>query len=215
MKRMLLCIASAVLCCAPALAQTGTETSAPVVAQPAAQAVSGTVLPTNTELLLRLNEEISSKRMKKVGSTFDLTVANDVMLGNYVVIPRGTPAKGVLSYRTGKGAFGKSAKIEIDMVSINLNGRTIPVGGHYRQEGAGNTGATVGTAVAAGVFSAFVTGRSAVWAQGAEFKAFTKEAIPVTFAATPAVAPVAPAAPAAPATPVAPTATATAPVAAK
>lgn len=145
--------------------------------------------------------------MKKVGSTFDLTVASDVMLGNYVVIPRGTPAKGVLSYRTGKGAFGKSAKIEIDMVSINLNGRTIPVGGHYRQEGAGNTGATVGTAVAAGVFSAFVTGRSAVWAQGAEFKAFTKEAIPVTFAATPAVAPVAPAVPATSVAPAAPAAT--------
>lgn len=165
-------------CSTASLSQTA---SGPVVATMAPQAVPGSVLPTNTELLLRLDEAISSKKAK-VGKTYALSVANDVMLGNFVVIPKGTPATASMSYRTGKGSFGKSAKVEIDMQTLNLNGRTVPIGGHYRQEGRGNTGATVGTVVAAGVFAAFVTGRSAEWPQGSEFKAFTKEAIPVVFA---------------------------------
>lgn len=136
------------------------------------------ILPANTEVMLRLDEEVSSKRLK-VGDTFHLTVLQDVMLGNFVVIPRGTPATGAVSYRTGKGAFGKSAKMEITMNSVDLNGRKIPVTGNFRQEGEGNTGATVGAAVAAGPFAAFVTGRSAVFQNGREFRVATREAIPV------------------------------------
>lgn len=202
--KLLICAATAALVCAPAWAQT----AAPIVAHLAPQAAPGAVLATNTEVLLRLNDQISSKSMKKVGTPFNLTVANDVMLGNYVVIPRGSPAKGVLSYRTGKGAFGKSAKIEIDMVSLEANGRTIPISGHYRQEGGGNTGATVGAVVAVGVFGGFVTGRSATWAQGSEFKAFTKETIPVNFETASAPSP----APAAAQTEAAPSALSTPPL---
>ena len=31
----------------------------------------------------------------------------------------------------GKGAFGKSAKMEIDLRSIEMNGRRIPIQGHF------------------------------------------------------------------------------------
>lgn len=137
-----------------------------------------TILPANTEVMLRLDEEVNSKRLK-VGDSFKLSVLQDVMLGNFVIIPRGTPATGAVSYRTGKGAFGKSAKMEITMNSIDLHGRKIPVTGNFRQEGEGNTGATVGAAVAAGPFAAFVTGRSAVFQNGREFRVSTREAIPV------------------------------------
>lgn len=187
----------------PAFAQT----SEPVVAV-ARPAVTGqtAVLPANTDVAVTLNSELSSKKVKE-GHKFDLSVSRDVMLGDYIVIPRGTLAHGVISYRTGKGAFGKSAKMEIDITSLELGSRSISVAGHFRQEGQGNTGATVGTAVAVGVFSAFVTGRSAVFEQGREFHIFTREPIPVTLAsaapisATPiAATAAAAAAPAAPAT---------------
>ena len=138
-------------------------------------------LPSNTEIWLTVNQQVSSKTTK-VGQKFPLSVSRDVMVGNYVVIPRGTPAEGQLTYRTGKGAFGKSAKIEFDLVDIDLKGRLVPVSGHYRIEGQGNTGATVGVVVAAGVFGAFVTGHSAVIQQGAEYRAFTKEQLPVVLA---------------------------------
>jgi hypothetical protein len=164
----------------------------PVVAVPApaqsaaitARAVTSptgnfTTLPANTELLLRLSQEVNSKRMKE-GETFRVALAQDVMIGNFIVLPKGTPGTGYISYRTGKGAFGKSAKMEITMRSLDLpNGRTITLTGMTRQEGTGNTGATVGTAVAVGVFSAFVTGRSAIFAEGREVRGFTREALEV------------------------------------
>lgn len=156
-------------------------TPTPVVAVARPEAVPGAMLPANSEITLRLDQELTSKTAR-AGTLFNLSVSQDVMLGNFIVIPRGTPAKGNVSYRTGKGAFGKSAKMEIELTEINLNGRVIPITGHYRQEGEGNTGATVATAVAVGVFSAFVTGRSAVFPQGREFKVFTREALPISIA---------------------------------
>jgi PPE-repeat protein len=137
-----------------------------------------TILPSNTEVLLRLEEEVNSKKFK-VGDPFRLSVLQDVMLGNFVVIPRGTPATGTVTYRTGKGGFGKSGKMEVEMRSINLNGRAITITGHFRQEGEGNTGATVGVAVAAGPFAVLVKGRSAIFTRDREFRAFTGESIPV------------------------------------
>jgi hypothetical protein len=119
--------------------------------------------------------------------------------------------------RTGKGAFGKSGKMEIEINEVQLGDRFIPLSGHYRIEGQGNTGATVGAVVAVGVFSAFVPGHSATIAQGTEYKAFTVNALPIALAApaegpaaitaalaaviptlVPARAPATPAAPAAP-----------------
>jgi hypothetical protein len=163
-----------------AVAQDTPQTAAVVAtASPVMPASGQAVLPANTEILVTLNSEVSSKHMK-VGQKFDVSVSRDVMIGNYVVIPRGTPGVGEITFRTGKGAFGKSAKMEIDLRHLSLGGREVPVSGHFRQEGQGNTGATVATAVAVGVFSAFVTGHSAVFEQGRELKGFTRESLPVS-----------------------------------
>lgn len=143
----------------------------------------GNTLPSNTEVWLSLNSSLTSKAAK-VGDKFDLTVSRDVMAGDYVVIPRGTQGHGQLSYRTGKGAFGKSAKIEFDLVDVQVGQRFIPLAGHYRIEGEGNTGAAVGAVVAVGVFGALVTGHSATASQGSEWKAYTKE--PIMLALPPA-----------------------------
>lgn len=155
-----------------------------VVAAPVALVAPGAAtLPANTEVIVSMNSELSSKKFKKAGHTFVLSVANDVRIGDYVVIPKGTPAHGVVTWRTGKGAFGKSAKMEFDITHVDLNGRRIPLTGHFRQEGAGNTGAAVGAAVAVGVFGAFVTGKSAIVEQGREFKVHTTEPLPVMLGA--------------------------------
>lgn len=190
---------AALAAAAPSLAQEPLTASAPQVIV-ARKADVGSSLPSNTEVWLSLNSALSSKDLK-LGDKFDLTVSRDVMAGDYVVISRGTPAHGQISYRTGKGAFGKSAKMEFDLVDVQVGQRFIPVSGHYRIEGQGNTGAAVGAVVAVGVFGAFVTGHSAGAAQGSEWKAYTKEplmialapsapaAIPAAAVATPPAAP--------------------------
>jgi hypothetical protein len=141
---------------------------------------AGATLPSNTEIVLRLNSELTSKKAR-AGDTFVGSVAQDVMLGNMVVIPRGTPAHGVVTYRTGKGSFGKSAKMNYEFRSIELNGQRLPVSGQFRQEGSGNTGATVGAVAAAGLVGGlFVTGKSAVVGTDRDLRVHTTTAIPVT-----------------------------------
>ncbi len=178
---------------APAFAQTAPtaeSTAAPVAATPAPPIVAmplpevgpGSTLPSNTDVWLTLDNKLDSHDVK-VGDPLTFKVARDVMLGNFIVIPRGTPATGRITYRTGRGAFGKSAKLEFDIETINLNGHAIPVSGHYRIAGDGNTGATVGAVAAAGVIGGlFVKGRSAVAAQGSEWKVATKQPVPVEVA---------------------------------
>lgn len=184
--------AAAVLLVSPAFAQQAAPAApaapAPLIATPIAPPPpTQASLPANTEILVRMNEELTTRGGKvDVGTTFRMSVVDDVRIGNFVVIPRGTPAIGEVTWKTGKGAFGKSGKMEIDIRYIDLNGRRIPLSGHYRQEGEGNTVATVAAVVAVGVFGAFVTGKSATIPQGRELKAYTTEPLAVAF---PAVAP--------------------------
>lgn len=167
-----------------ALAQAAPGVVTPVpavqitVAQPSAS--SAAMLPSNTDIYLALESELTSKKAK-VGDRIAFRVARDVMYGPTVVIPRGTPAEGRISLRSGKGVFGKSAKLEFNIESLTLAGRPVALSGHHRIAGDGNTGATVGAVVAAGVIGGLlVTGRSAVAAAGTEFKASTREPIAVT-----------------------------------
>lgn len=141
-------------------------------------------LPANTEILLSMNQDITTKgKSWSEGDNFDLSVVHDVMLGEYVVIPRGTRAKGHISWLTSKGAFGKSGKMDIELDYLELSGQRIDLNGTYRQEGEGNTVATVGGVIAAGVFAGFITGKSAKIPQGRELVATTEFDLPVTLPA--------------------------------
>jgi hypothetical protein len=119
---------------------------------------------------------------------------------------------GRITWLTSKGAFGKSGKMDIALDYVEVGGRRVDVQGTYRQEGEGNTVATVGGVVLAGIFAGFITGKSARIPQGRELTAHTKADLPVALPAGATMAPVAlpatvpaPAVPAvAPAAPVTP-----------
>lgn len=172
---------------APALAE---ESPAPMVVAPVTAAEPQLVLPANTEVLLRMNDTITTKgKTYNEGDTFGLTVAQDVFLQDLVIIPRGARATGRITWLTSKGAFGKSGKMDVGLEYVEVGGRRIPLSGTYRQEGEGNTVATVGGVIAAGIFAGFITGKSAVIPQGRELMARTKDDLPIRVAARPATVP--------------------------
>jgi hypothetical protein len=145
--------------------------------QPSSQQV---VIPSNTEVVLRMSDELSSKGGQiKAGHTFRLTVAYDVRVNGVTAIPSGTPAIGEVTMRTGKGVFGKSGKMEIALRRIDLNGQAIPIDGKFRQEGEGNTLAALGAVFIAGGLL-FVTGKSAVIPRGKELSGYTQSAVTVS-----------------------------------
>jgi hypothetical protein len=175
----------------------------PAVAAAPAVAVAapapGLTLPSYTEVILTPDAEANSKKLRE-GHTVPMHTVFDVMHNGVVVIPKGTRGMGTVTWRTGKGAFGKSAKMEITFNELTLpNGHRLPLAGMHRQEGEGNTGAAVGAAIAVGVFGAFVTGKSAIIPVGQHLMARTNEPLAYVIPAGAVVIPTAQLAPAAPA----------------
>lgn len=123
-----------------------------------------------TPIALAVAEEVNSSTHRE-GDMFKLTVLNDIMVGGVTVIPRGTPAFGEITWRTGKGAFGKSGKIEFRLSHLELRGQQVPLTGEFRQEGEGNTVATGVGVIAIGVFAGFITGKRARLPIGRELMA--------------------------------------------
>lgn len=182
MKSMMTCLACFAMAISPVLAQSQPNQIQPLVAQPAQPAPTG--LAANTPITLSMNDDLTTKGGNiEVGTTFNLTVTQDVTYSDYIVIPRGSLGIGEVTWKTGKGAFGKSGKMEVELRYVDVNGNHIPIVGKYRQEGEGNTVATIGAVVAVGVFGAFVTGKSARIPRGRELIAYTKEIVPVTLPA--------------------------------
>ena len=194
MKATLPALAAAYsLVAAPIAAQDAATTVAPTVGAPAAQMAPAAApiavvpvashahrLPSGTQIALRMSETVTTKGNSwKEGDMFKLAVANDVRLGDYVVIPQGTPAMGKITWLTSRGAFGKSGKMDVALEHIELQGRRIPIDGTFRQEGEGNTLATVGGIIAAGIFAGFITGKSGVIPQGRELMATLEGDLPV------------------------------------
>ncbi len=167
MRNLLLGAASAaLLSSAAAVAQTSDSAAAT-----APTSTSAVVLSANTMITVTPVTEITSKDMKE-GDVRMLQVATDVSERGVVVIPRGAPVQATVTWRTGKGIVGKSAKFELRFDKVTVGGKDYALKGTHRQEGRGNTvGALLGSMI--------ITGRSAVMPSGQVVNAFTAEPIPV------------------------------------
>jgi hypothetical protein len=174
---LLALITSSSLAQVPATAGQAASASAPASDAPVAP--HDATLPIGTEILLSMNSEINSTDNRQ-GDTFPLSVVNDIRVGDQVVIPRGTRAVGEITWRTGRGAFGKSGKMDVALRYIDLNGVRLPIEGTFRQEGNGATVATLAGVVAVGIFAGFITGHRATIPSGRELLSHTSYAIPFT-----------------------------------
>ncbi len=181
-----------------------TPVAAPAIAAPAP--APALLLPAYSEVILTPDTEASSKKLRE-GDLVPMHSLFDVMHNGVVVIPKGSRANGMVTWRTGKGAFGKSAKMEIGFKELIMpGGQKVALSGSHRQEGQGNTGAAVGAAVAVGVFGAFVTGKSAIIPVGQQLTARTADPLPYVIPAGAKIVPTAELAPVVPATAPAPAA---------
>ncbi|KUO51982.1 MAG: hypothetical protein APF78_03610 [Sphingomonadales bacterium BRH_c3] len=188
--KLFLLAAIAAIAAMPATAQQSDDSAAvqAVLAAPQPKVV----LPAGTEIPLKMSQTVTTKgKTWDEGDQFNLNVAANVMLGDYVVIPQGAKAVGRITWLTSKGAFGKSGKMEVELEFIELSGRRISLDGTYRQEGEGETLATVGGVVAAGPFAAFITGKSGVIPQGRELMATLESDLPVALPQGASLAPIA------------------------
>jgi hypothetical protein len=110
----------------------GQGAATPQAAKPQA-AVSAPAPPPNivvtagTPLTIRIDQRISTKHSRKgerfTGEIFDPVVDGD----NNVVIPKGSPVRGVVDVAHKRGHFKGAANLELRLTSLTLNGKEYPL----------------------------------------------------------------------------------------
>lgn len=81
--------------------------------------------------------------------------------------------------RTGKGAYGKSAKMEIEPRYVELGSTRVFLDGSLRQVGDTNAVNLMTGIALAGVFSGVITGKTSIIPRGRELVVYTREAVPI------------------------------------
>lgn len=168
-----LAVVGLVLAPVSVMAQTSDMPVAPSQAQP-----KEIYIPSGTKIIVSNNSSVTTKSGAiDKGDRFFLTTVYDVLVDGLVAIPAGSAVTAEVTWKTGKGVFGKSGKFDFEMRHVDVGGQLIPLIGKFRQEGDGNTAATAGavllTATTAFIGGLFVTGKSADLPAGRQFEITT------------------------------------------
>lgn len=198
-------VACALVFAAPAGAQTTATPTAPI----AAPANTGAVLRTGTPVPLKMSETITTKGKElRVGYRVHLEVSEDVKVNGVTVIPAGSPAVGEVTDVRNKGMWGKSGRINAQLLYATVNGRQIRLSGQFDDKGVTGTAGVVAAIAFVPIAGFFTTGTSATIPLGGAVKGFVDEDVPLAMVAATGPAPLNVAAPAAqPVTPAAQAAT--------
>jgi hypothetical protein len=148
---------------------------------------AGNVLRAGVEVPLQLEERLDSNdKTIREGQQFRMSVANNVMLGNAVVIPAGSPATGEITDLRHKGMWGKSGHISARVLNVRVGDRLIRLSGNFDEHGTTGTAGVVGAVVLLPIAGFFMTGTSAKIPVGAGVKAFLDEDLTLAMPAPPA-----------------------------
>jgi hypothetical protein len=136
-------------------------------------------LQDGTPLKLRVNRNLSSAD-SKTGETIDFEVLEDVMIGETVVIARGSSALGTITRGKPKGRMGKGGKLDINIDSVRtVTGEKIALRAVKETKGKGSTGAMTGAIVASSIlffpaapFFLFMKGKDVKIPKGTEVTAY-------------------------------------------
>ena len=139
-------------------------TSSPAISQAPGQipgdvAASALVtVPALTPVIVRIGDEISSKANKS-GDRFEITVAEDVRVGEVIVIPAGSTGIGEVIHAAKPGAGGKAGELIlaarfVQVADTQVRLRSFALG----VTGKDNSEAALATSFIAGPFAMFVRG---------------------------------------------------------
>lgn len=128
------------------------------------------VLRLGQDVRVEMAEKISSKTHQK-GNIVAMRTAADVMVGDRIAIPRGTPVTGQINDSAVKGAMGASGMLTVRPVFLRINGTVVRLTGDTPERGTLPAGSVIGLALVSGTFS----GRSAVLEPGTPIPAMVEK----------------------------------------
>lgn len=152
----------------PASAKTQVEGLAPVPGQEF-------VLPEGTEFTVQTVDEISSKTASE-NDPVNLRVAEDVRVGNQVVIVSGSLVKGTVASVEQRGHLGKGGKLGIRIESTTaVDGQKIKLRASKGKGDTGNVGSTIALSILISPLFLLRRGNHAVIKPGTKIQVFTDE----------------------------------------
>jgi hypothetical protein len=112
-----------------------------------------------TVLQVRTTDTLDSKRAV-AGQPLSFMVLNDVSVNGYLAIPRGATVHGVVTdVQQPQGRLSGSAMMGLQLVSLDLNGRSYPLNSDvFRVKGPNKTHRTVGNAIGGALLGAIIGG---------------------------------------------------------
>jgi hypothetical protein len=172
-------IAPAGLLLALAAAQAAQAAPAPEPVPPIqAPPVSGPVLKAGTPVFTRTLDALSSRTARQ-GDRFRIIVLRDVLVDGLVVIPAGAQGYGEVHRVIEKGMMGKSGRLEIVPLFVEIGGARIALDGASRDKGDSNLAPVLLAWPLAGPAMAFVSGTHAIVPAGTDLEARVHADLPL------------------------------------
>ncbi len=156
---------------APAVAQVTPPAVAPVAASAAPSTI---VLKEGTEVPLVFASDLSSKTAVD-DDPVNLTLAEDLKVGDVIVARKGAAALGTVSSVHKSGALGKAGDLAIRLEYVKAGDARVKIRGTKGKEGEGKVGATVALTVLLGPVGLLKHGKNVEIAQGTPVIAFVDQ----------------------------------------
>ena len=158
-----------------AVAQVTPPAAAPARATAApASAPDAVVLKEGTEVALVFAADLSSKTAVD-DDPVNLTLAEDLKVGDVVVARKGAAALGTVSNVHKSGALGKPGDLSIRLEYVKAGDERVKIRGTKGKEGEGKVGATVALTVLLGPVGLLKHGKNVEIAQGTPVTAFVDQ----------------------------------------
>ena len=155
---------------APTVAQV-TSPSAPAAAAPASDKI---ILKEGTEVPLVFATDLSSKTAVE-DDPVNLTLAEDLKVGDIIVAHKGAAALGTVSNVHKSGALGKPGDLSIRLEYLKAGDERVKIRGTKGKEGESKTGATVALTVLLGPVGLLKHGKNVEIPQGTPVTAFVDQ----------------------------------------
>ena len=152
-------------------AAAAADGAAPVADTPAPATL---LVPRDTPVHLMVVSEVTTKTHAE-GHKFKLRVDQPVLVDGRELIPVGATAWGEVTSAKSSGNIGKSGKLSARLLTIDLNGTSIPIDGETSAKGKSGTAETLMGFASLGVLALFTKGNNAKIKAGEMMTAFVSE----------------------------------------
>lgn len=175
---LLFSVKFAALLLAPQNAGTAIASPAPPIDTTTAVAEPADVLlPSGTEVVVRVEEEVSSKT-HKAGDLFKISLAEPIIYRNHIIVPAGAQGEGQVVHAAKPKFGGKEGELILAARWVAQDGKRISLRGlQLGAAGGSNQTLAFATAVFASPLPFVITGRSAVVPAGTTAIAKLKDPI--------------------------------------